>query len=432
MFRSALPPVALAMTLAAVVGCRRTPPPPPAFRGADIVLPPDAETIGAVVPSRVTLDALLRRHDIPDHLVTAFVAAARGAIDLRQLRAGHSYTLVRTIDGLIRRFEYHIDADRFLRIRTPDETQPATFDVAVVPYEKRIQRAAVSGVIDAERPSLVAALDAAGEDVALAIALADIFSGDIDFNHDLQRGDRIEVLVEKIQREGAFAGYGPVLAAAIVNSGRAYRALRFRDNRGRWAYYDEHGRSLRRFFLRSPLRFEPRVTSGFSHRRLHPVLGTYRAHLGVDYHAPTGAPVVAVADGTVVSAGVSGGSGRMVRLRHAGGYESYYLHLSAFAKGIQAGARVGQGQPIGRVGASGLATGPHLDYRLRRNGVFINPLRVQRPPGDPIAAGQIPAFIAARDRVFSALAATSATSAVSASSAPLRSQIPQRPLDAIK
>lgn len=423
--RRTLPGLALAIVLASAGGCRTTAS-PPASRGADIALPPDAETIGAVVPPRATLDTLLRGHGIAPPLATAFVAAAREAIDLRQLRAGHPYTLVRTLDGLIRRFEYHIDADRFLRVRTPDERQPTAFDVAVVAYKKTIQRSSVRATIDAERPSLVAALDAAGEGVPLAIALAEIFAGDIDFNHDLQPGDRVELLVDKIEREdtiereetieqqGAFAGYGPVLAAEIVNDGRRHRALRFQDARGRAAYYDEHGRSLRRFFLRSPLRFEPRVTSGFSHRRLHPVLGTYRAHLGVDYHAPYGAAVVAVADGTVVSAGFSGGSGRMVRLRHAGGYESYYLHLSAFGKSIRAGARVSQGQLVGRVGASGLATGPHLDYRLRRNGVFVNPLRVHLPPGEPVPAREMTAFAAARERAFAELASASNRDAVRA------------------
>src|SRR4029078_461351 len=163
--------------------------------------------------------------------------------------------------------------------------------------------------------------------------------------------------------------------------------------------YDDNGRSLKRFFLRTPLRFEPRITSGFSRSRLHPIFRTYRAHLGIDYGAPVGAPVVAVSSGTVLSAGWSGGGGNMIRLRHASGYESYYLHLSSFAGGIRAGVHVEQGQLIGRVGATGDATGPHLDYRLRKNGVFVNPLIEHRklPPGEPIPAGQLAAFRAAAD-----------------------------------
>ena len=142
---------------------------------------------------------------------------------------------------------------------------------------------------------------------------------------------------------------------------------------------------MKRLFLRSPFRFEPRITSRFSYRRVHPILGGVRPHLGVDYGAPTGTPVIAVATGTVVSAGRSGGSGNMVRLRHTNGYETYYLHLSAFGSGVRRGRRVFQGQEIGKVGSTGLSTGPHLDYRMRKNGVFVNPLLEHRnlPPGDP-------------------------------------------------
>jgi murein DD-endopeptidase MepM/ murein hydrolase activator NlpD len=184
------------------------------------------------------------------------------------------------------------------------------------------------------------------------------------------------------------------------------RAIRFTVPGGMPAYYDEQGRSLRRFFLKSPLEFEPRVTSGFSMSRMHPVLHVSRAHRGVDYGAPTGAPVVAVAPGTVVSASYDAANGRMVRVRHASGYESYYLHLSAFAKGIHAGARVDQGQRLGFVGASGLATGPHLHYGLTKNGTFVNPIIEHRhmPPGEPIPAGAMTAFAAVRDRELAALA----------------------------
>ncbi len=177
---------------------------------------------------------------------------------------------------------------------------------------------------------------------------------------------------------------------------------------GKAGFYDDNGRSLKRFFLRSPLRFEPRITSGFSRSRLHPVFRTYRAHLGIDYGAPVGAPVVAVASGTVVSAGWSGGGGNMVHLRHASGFESYYLHLSAFGSGIRAGAHVDQGQLIGRVGATGTATGPHLDYRLRKNGVFVNPLIEHRklPPGEPIPDSQLAAFRSQRDATLQRLSST--------------------------
>jgi murein DD-endopeptidase MepM/ murein hydrolase activator NlpD len=236
-----------------------------------------------------------------------------------------------------------------------------------------------------------------------------MFGGQIDFNSDLQPGDWFEVLFEKSTRDGQFAGYGSIVGARFSNDNTVFQAFRWTNpETGKSGYYDENGRSLKRFFLRSPLRFEPRITSGFSRRRFHPVHRSYRAHLGVDYGAPHGSQVVAVASGVVVSAGWAGGGGRQVRIRHASGYESYYLHLSAFGKGIRAGARVDQGQVIGRVGASGTATGPHLDYRLRRNGVFVNPLSEHRrlPPGEPIPPAYVSAFASTRDTVVRQLADT--------------------------
>src|SRR5262245_37786630 len=161
---------------------------------------------------------------------------------------------------------------------------------------------------------------------------------------------------------------------------------------------------MRRFFLKSPLKFDPVVTSNFSRSRLHPVLHEYRAHLGVDYRAPSGAPVVAVANGTVVAAGLNGGAGRMVHLRHGNGFETEYLHLSSIT--VKNGAHVRQADLIGRVGATGLATAPHLDYRVKKNGVFVNPVAAHRamPPAEPIAQPQMTAFSAERDRVFASFA----------------------------
>jgi murein DD-endopeptidase MepM/ murein hydrolase activator NlpD len=215
--------------------------------------------------------------------------------------------------------------------------------------------------------------------------------------------------VEKSSHDGQFSGYGAVLGVRFLTDGRDLRAFRWTDPAsGKPTFYDENGRSLKRFFLRSPLRFEPRITSGFSRSRLHPIYRTYRAHLGIDYGAPTGAPVVAVAAGTVVSAGWSGAGGNMVRIRHASGFESYYLHLSGFGRGIRSGTHVDQGELIGRVGATGAATGPHLDYRLRKNGVFVNPLTEHRrlPPGEPIPASQLAAFQSTVDQTLNTLSQT--------------------------
>ena len=277
----------------------------------------------------------------------------------------------------------------------------------------------VRGAIGPDADSLVAAMDHAGETIDLSLALAAIFASDIDFNTGLQPGDRFELVVEKRYREGnQFAGYGPILAAELHNDRRRLRGVRFQPDGGSPGYFDEEGRSLRKFFLRSPLKFEPVITSAFSGRRFHPVLHEYRAHQGVDYRAPTGAPVVAVASGTVVFAGVSGGSGRMVHLRHANGFESQYLHLSSIA--VRAGSRVSQGNLIGRVGSTGLATGPHLHYALRKNGVNVNPVAIHRavPPGDPIPSGDLGRFTEARDQAFSSFGSTAVIAAASDVSSP--------------
>ncbi|HVL68179.1 MAG TPA: peptidoglycan DD-metalloendopeptidase family protein [Vicinamibacterales bacterium] len=362
---------------------------------ADLLLPNELETITARVPRNATLDSLLRQHQLAVEFVDAAVRSATTVFNPRALRAERPYKLVRSFDGVLREFEYQIDADNFLRILNPDHRRPGELTAEVVPIEKDTTVESVRAVIDARTPSLIGALTQAGERIQLALALADIFSGSIDFNSGLQVGDSFEVVFEKSRFAGEFAGYGAILGARFINDGREHFAFRWTDPAsGKPAYYDENGRSLRRFFLKSPLLFNPRITSGFSLRRLHPVHGTYRPHLGVDYGAPTGSPVVAVASGVVVSAGWAGAGGNQVVIRHASGYESYYLHLSRFGKGIRAGARVGQGEVIGYVGATGTATGPHLDYRLRKNGVFVNPIAEhgKLPPGEPLAGAHLAEF----------------------------------------
>ena len=362
-----------------------------------------------MVPRHATLDSLLRAHQLQEQLVIEAVAVARGVFDPRQLRADRPYRLVRSLDGLLREFEYQIDADRFLRIVNLDRAKPETLDARVLKYDKQIDVVAIDARIDAAHSSLISSIDAAGEQIQLALELADVFSGQVDFHSDLQPGDSFRVLFEKTSHEGQFSSYGAILGASITVDGRPLQAFRWEDPAtGKAGYYDENGRSLKRFFLKSPLKFEPRVTSGFSRRRFHPVNQVFKAHLGVDYGAPTGSSVVAVAAGVVASAAYSGGSGNMVHIKHPGGFETYYLHLSAYGPGIRAGAHVAQGQLIGRVGMTGTATGPHLDYRLKRNGVFVNPVSVhsRQAPGEPIPAVLLANFKSSRDTLLSRLSTT--------------------------
>jgi len=382
---------------------------PAAPAGADVVLTPDTTLVKGLVPERTTLDEIFRAAGLASDVATGAIEAIADVFDPRRLRAWQPFTLLRTLDGRLRAFEYEIDADALLRVELASVGAGA-LRAAVMPIPKTLEPSLAAGTIDTTTPSLFEAMQAAGERAELAIALAQIFSGEIDFHSDVQPGDRFALAFERFVREDRPPSYGAITAAEFRTDGRLIRAIRFTPPGGRPGYYDEQGRSLRRLFLRSPLRFEPRITSRFSAQRRHPILHTTRAHRGVDYGAPTGAPVVAVAGGTVVSATSDAANGRMVRLRHASGFESYYLHLSAFAPGIRRGARVDQGALVGRVGATGLATGPHLHYGLQRHGRWVDPLREHRnmPPGDPVPASAHAAFVAARDAALADLEQASA------------------------
>jgi murein DD-endopeptidase MepM/ murein hydrolase activator NlpD len=374
--------------------------------GHDIELALLTRVSSGRIAARMTLGALLRAHEVAEAEAAALIRTAQTVFDLRKVRADQAYRIEQAPNGAVKAFDYEIDGDRYLRVRrVPGSDDDGSLEADIVAIPKTHAQAVVRGTITRDLPSLFAAVDAAGGNVDLALALADIFSGEVDFNTDLQPGDRFSVVVDRQFREaGTFAGYGPILAARFENDGRHLEAVRFAPDGAPPEYFDERGTSTRRFFLKSPLKFAAAVSSPFSPARFHPILKEVRAHLGVDFRAPIGAPVIAVADGVVLQAGVSGDAGRMVHLRHANGFESEYLHLSTIA--VRIGARVRQGDLIGQVGQSGLATGPHLDFRVRKNGAFINPLHTARamPPGEPIPAGQLPAFTAARDHALQALA----------------------------
>jgi murein DD-endopeptidase MepM/ murein hydrolase activator NlpD len=331
------------------------------------------------------------------------VSSIASAMDVRRLRAGQPYSIDRLLDGRVRRFEYEIDNDKRLTVERASLEGAPRFLASVERIPKHVTVVTIEGSINRETNSLTAAIDKSGERIELALGMADVFSGEIDFNSDLQPGDSFRVLVERQTREGRLVGYGPILAAEFVNDGRKLKAIRFTPDGGSPAYYDEQGRSLKRFFLKSPLKFEPRITSRFSSSRKHPILGYARAHNGVDYYAPAGAPIGSVAPGVVTMAGWTNGGGRTVKVRHSNGYETEYLHMSSMA--VRAGARIGQGDLVGRVGMTGLATGVHLHYGMKKNGRYVNPVVEHRnmPPGEPVAASLMNVFTTERDRYFTLL-----------------------------
>ena len=209
--------------------------------------------------------------------------------------------------------------------------------------------------------------------------IADIFAWDIDFLVDIRPEDTFQVILNKYYRKGKCIGHGKVLAVRFVNQKRIHESFYFNDSKDRSGYYDKRGKSLRKAFLKSPLRYR-RISSYFSLRRFHPILKIYRPHYGVDYAAPSGTPVESIGDGRVIFIGWKGGYGRYISIRHNHIYETGYGHLSRFAKGLKKGSRVRQGDVIGYVGSSGLSTGPHLDFSVTQRGRFVNPLRIKSPP----------------------------------------------------
>ena len=325
---------ALAITCACA---REAPRPVSASHPPDIFLTPQSQIIEAVVPPHATLDGLLRGYDFPAGLIQSVVRSAGSVFNLRQLRDKPAVPA-----GALRSTACcESSSTRSTPIAScgssrPIATRPDVLDARSCLTRRRPPSSTIRGVIDADHPSLIAAMEASGETIQLAMALADIFGGQIDFESDLQPRRHASRCCSRSRRAtGSSPATAPILGAPLQRRRPRSSGVpldRSRDT-ARAAYYDENGRSLKRFFLRTPLKFEPRITSGFSLSRLHPVFRTYHAHLGIDYAAPTGAPVVAVAAGTVVSAGWAGGGGNQVRLRHASGYETYYLHLSAFGPG---------------------------------------------------------------------------------------------------
>lgn len=247
---------------------------------------------------------------------------------------------------------------------------------------------AIRGAVD---HSLFQAIEEGGGSAQLVFGLVDIFASEFDFAADAQPGDRLRMLVEKRYAGEDFVDFGRIIAAQYLSDARMLTAIGFERNHT-FGHYDLEGRSLRKTFLKSPLEFT-RITDAFSYARLHPILGGVRPHLAVDYGAPLGTPVHSVAAGVVVDAGWQGGYGNSVRVRHEAGYETMYNHLARLGAGVRKGAYVRQRQVVGFVGSTGLSTGPHLDFRVARHGLFVNPLTERFLPGEPLAASERPAFL---------------------------------------
>jgi murein DD-endopeptidase MepM/ murein hydrolase activator NlpD len=347
------------------------------------------------ISPRTTISQFFQQAGLDAKTAEEIIQAARPVYNLAMIRAGNKVDIIRSGKGDLRAVSYEVDRDRILWVSRQENAFHA--ELRAIPYE--ITVAGVSGTV---RDSLFQAVSDQGEGDWLTLEIADIFGWDVDFSTDTQPGDTFEIVVEKKILNGERWGYGRVLAAQYTNAGQVHQAVLFRDPSGRPAYYAPSGKSLQKAFLRSPLKFGAPVTSGFSHSRFHPILKRYRAHHGVDYGVPVGSAVQAIGNGRVIFAGWKGESGKLVHLRHAKGYDTYYLHLSSIL--VKPGQQVQQGQLIGRSGATGLATGPHLDFRVSRNGQFLNFLRLKLPPAESVAAKDWDEFVAARAPLLEQLA----------------------------
>ncbi len=353
------------------------------------------------VPSRVPFASFLQKVGIDGGTVANMVASAKSVFDFHHVRAGNQVKIGRSVLGELREVNYRIDEDHILSIAPliadgPSASAGAGFHSEVKTIPSTTEEAGVAGKVDG---SLFQAVTDAGEKPELALRIAAIFAYDLDFYTDPRPGDTFRVVIEKkILANSETASYGRILAAEYDNDGHAYRAVLFHDPFGDAAYYTPEGKSIKRAFLHSPLKFAAPITSHFSYHRFHPILKEYRAHLGIDYGAPMGAPVQTIGDGKVIFAARKGEDGNLVKVQHSNGYTTYYMHLSRIL--VHDGQHVQQGQNIGLVGMTGLATGPHLDFRIEQHGTFLNFEKLKLPSSDPIARRDWNAFVVARDHAL--------------------------------
>jgi murein DD-endopeptidase MepM/ murein hydrolase activator NlpD len=350
--------------------------------------------------ARVPVDFTLQRGETLTQVLSRLGLSAAAThqaentarVPWHSLRAGSRYSAFFNSDLTLAALDLTLgDAGRLAMSRGEDGQWRLDWQ----PFQRASELRALTGTLDGAHVTLEAALRHAGGPPGLAYRMADALQWDLDFARDLRQGDRFQVLYEALAIDGKDRGVGNLLALVYDNQGRRHEAYRYA---GGDVYYDGSGRPLRKMFLRSPLRYT-HVTSLFSQHRFHPVLNEYLPHYGVDYSAPVGTPVEVTANGVVVFAGWDGGGGNVVKVQHGSDYVTAYLHLSRFAAGIRPGARVRQGDTIAYTGATGLATGPHLDYRVKLRGNWIDPLTLKGVSDEPLTQSRLASFNAWRDMV---------------------------------
>ncbi len=318
------------------------------------------------------MSKIFKQHGLSPTLLHRIIHANDAGAELARVKPGETLELIQRDDGTLRGLIYRKSPAHSIEIEIDEDGSPHVKSVDR-PLEHRTL--ATAGTIE---DSLFEAAQRAGLSDKITLQLAKIFGWDIDFALEIRSGDRFRVIYSADFLDGKKVRDGEILAAEFINRGRVFRAFRYTTADGDSDYYDEQGHNMRKAFLRTPVKFT-RISSRFTRRRWHPVLKRWRSHKGVDYAAPKGTPVKAAGKGKVIYRGWKGGYGRVIMIQHSRKYTTVYGHLSAFNKKVRNGSRVKQGQVIGYVGMSGLATGPHLHYELRVNGVHTDPLKVKLP-----------------------------------------------------
>lgn len=341
--------------------------------------------------SGAVLGEILMQHGLQYAQVAKLVESAKGVFNINAMRAG------KTLHFL---FKSQAASPEFM-VYEPSPYEYVVFQlqepfqVQVVKRDVKTEIKAASGVLET---NFWQALTDNGLNDELADGMIDVLASSVDFYHQKQ-GDRFKVVYEQYYVEGQAVGTGKIIAAVYERDGKEYYAFHYENLNEKCSYYDFDGRPARKAFLKAPVKYS-RISSRYSRNRLHPILGYHKAHFGTDYAAPYGTPILAVAEGVVVEAAHRGGNGKFVRIRHDGTYETQYLHMQGFARGIRSGARVAQGQTIGYVGSTGLATGPHVCFRFWKNGQQVDHLRLNLPQPKPMAGQDLEQYIIVRDSLL--------------------------------
>ncbi len=347
---------------------------------------PSLAWISAEVRKGDSLSLIFKRHGLTERDLHQIISLGGETRALTKIFPGHEIRLRLDEEGQLQALAYDVGEARTLQVERQQET--GGFIAHTIERELDIRTAQASNTIQG---SLFVAANRAGLSDGLIMELVRIFGWDIDFSLDIRQDDRFSLVYEEVYLEGEKLRDGRILAAEFVNRGKVFRAVRYTDAQNRTDYYSPDGKSMRKAFLRSPVEYT-RVSSRFTTGRMHPVLNRIRAHKGVDYAAPSGTPIKATGDGRVILKGVNGGYGNTVIIQHGNRYNTLYAHLSGFARGLKQGDRVKQGQLIGYVGMTGLATGPHLHYEFRVDDIHRDPLTVQFPDAAPVPAQHLADF----------------------------------------